>query len=78
MANLNLKKTPQLLELLDDSKVVHSFDYLGIFTSFVVYGPFTFFKLTGYGRVDESTPRKDLVEVDEFPFEEGRVQKDCN
>jgi len=78
LADLDLKKTPQLLELLDDSKVTTFFHYLLIFSLFIVYVAFIFFKSTGYGRVDESTTRKDLVKVDEFPFEESRVQEDCH
>jgi len=38
-----------------------------------MYFVFIFIKITGYGRVDESTTRKNLVEMDEFPFEENRI-----
>jgi hypothetical protein len=33
-------------------------------------------KPTGCGRVDESTTREDLTEVDEFSIEESWIQKD--
>jgi len=35
-------------------------------------------EIIGYGRVDESGTRKDFVKVDEFPFEEIKLQEDSH
>ena len=66
------------MELVDDSKVTPFFINFSSFFRFAVYVVFMFMKSTGYGRVDESSTRKDLVKMDEFPFEESRVQEDCH
>lgn len=71
MADLNLKKTPQLVELVGDSKV------LTLSTEQYVFSCMLAVKILldnlGCGGADEPTTREDPAQVDEFSVKKGRI-----
>ena len=79
LADLNLKKTPQLVELFDDSKVSRSVLPLFQLPVYIFAQNKIYFiaYCTGYRWSVELVTRKDAASMDEPSSEKGWLQENC-
>lgn len=79
LADLSLKKTPQLVQLVDSGKVTEQMCYVPIHSiNDFTFNRITYFldiMMTGYGRALEFGTRKSLAKMDELSIEKGWLQK---